>query len=175
MEHLVVGQAAQDLDISQALLSHYEKGIRECNLDFVNKAARYYGVTADFLLGLTESKRGLGDIYAGDAIETDAEISPKSVIRSLIFLSERAAWAGDEAVDFFTDYFSLCVKKYAEILNGDAKQRRLSELSIQYLTDDQRVSRGKSQDLSQPSAAADTVLTHAQHLVNDTFDAIIKR
>ena len=28
-------QAAQDLGVSQALLSHYEKGIRECGLDFV--------------------------------------------------------------------------------------------------------------------------------------------
>ena len=28
-------QAAEDLGVSQALLSHYEKGIRECGLDFV--------------------------------------------------------------------------------------------------------------------------------------------
>ncbi len=30
-------QAAEDLGVSQALLSHYEKGIRECGLDFVVK------------------------------------------------------------------------------------------------------------------------------------------
>ena len=40
-------QAAEDLAISQALLSHYEKGIRECSLDFVVKAADYYGVSCD--------------------------------------------------------------------------------------------------------------------------------
>lgn len=28
-------QAAADLEISQALLSHYEKGIRECGLNFL--------------------------------------------------------------------------------------------------------------------------------------------
>jgi transcriptional regulator with XRE-family HTH domain len=44
-------QVADDLGISQALLSHYEKGIRECGLDFVVKAADYYGVTCDYLLG----------------------------------------------------------------------------------------------------------------------------
>ena len=44
-------QVAADLDISQALLSHYEKGIRECGLDFVVKVSKYYGVTCDFLLG----------------------------------------------------------------------------------------------------------------------------
>ena len=35
-------QAAQDLGISQALLSHYEKGIRECGLDFIVRSADYY-------------------------------------------------------------------------------------------------------------------------------------
>jgi len=47
-------KVASDLYISQALLSHYENGIREPGLDFVNRACSYYGVTADFLLGRTE-------------------------------------------------------------------------------------------------------------------------
>lgn len=51
--------AAKDLGISQALLSHYEKGIRECGLDFVVRAARYYGVSADYLLGISPSRDGL--------------------------------------------------------------------------------------------------------------------
>ena len=44
-------KVAQDLGISQALLSHYENGIREPGLSFVDRACSYYGVTADFLLG----------------------------------------------------------------------------------------------------------------------------
>ena len=44
-------QAAADLGISQSLLSHYENGIRECGLGFLNRAADYYGVTTDHLLG----------------------------------------------------------------------------------------------------------------------------
>ena len=46
-------QAAQELGVSQALLSHYEKGIRQCGLDFVVKAAEYYHVSCDYLLGRT--------------------------------------------------------------------------------------------------------------------------
>ncbi len=46
-------QAAADLGVSQALLSHYEKGIRECGLDFLCRAADYYEVSADYLLGRT--------------------------------------------------------------------------------------------------------------------------
>ncbi len=51
-------QAAADLQISQALLSHYEKGIRECGLDFVVRAADYYNVSCDYLLGRTADKTG---------------------------------------------------------------------------------------------------------------------
>ena len=43
-------QAAADLGISQALLSHYENGAREPGLGFVCRACDYYGVTADYLL-----------------------------------------------------------------------------------------------------------------------------
>ncbi len=52
-------RAATDLGISQALLSHYEKGIRECGLDFVIKCSGYYGVTTDYLLGVSDSRNGV--------------------------------------------------------------------------------------------------------------------
>ncbi|MEA4911509.1 MAG: helix-turn-helix domain-containing protein [Oscillospiraceae bacterium] len=52
-------EAAQSLGVSQALLSHYEKGIRECGLDFVVRAADYYGVSCDYLLGRSPDRSGL--------------------------------------------------------------------------------------------------------------------
>ena len=51
-------QAAQVLGISQALLSHYENGVREPGLNFVVKACDFYNVSADFLLGRTLSRDG---------------------------------------------------------------------------------------------------------------------
>lgn len=51
-------QAAADLGISQALLSHYEKGIRECGLNFLVKIADYYNVSCDYLLGRTPEPEG---------------------------------------------------------------------------------------------------------------------
>ena len=51
-------QAAAELQVSQALLSHYEKGIRQCGLDFVVRAADYYDVSCDYLLGRTADKSG---------------------------------------------------------------------------------------------------------------------
>lgn len=50
--------AAAELGISQALLSHYEKGAREPGLSFVTRACDYYGVSADFLLGRTMLRDG---------------------------------------------------------------------------------------------------------------------
>ena len=50
--------AAGDLGISQALLSHYENGIREPGLSFVVRACEYYHVSADFMLGRTLSREG---------------------------------------------------------------------------------------------------------------------
>ena len=58
-------QVAQDLGVSQALLSHYEKGIRECGLDFVIKAAEYYSVSCDYLLGRTAER----ELEVGDSGE----------------------------------------------------------------------------------------------------------
>lgn len=51
-------QAAAEFGISQALLSHYEKGIRECGLDFLVKCARFYGVSCDYLLGVSPERNG---------------------------------------------------------------------------------------------------------------------
>lgn len=64
-------KAASDLGVSQALLSHYEKGIRECGLDFVVKVADYYNVSCDYLLGRTPHRSG-ATISVEDIPEPDA-------------------------------------------------------------------------------------------------------
>ena len=47
-------QAAADLGISQALLSHYEKGIRELPLSYAIILADYYQVSLDYLVGRSQ-------------------------------------------------------------------------------------------------------------------------
>ena len=77
-------QAAADLHISQALLSHYEKGIRECGLDFVVAAADYYGVSCDYLLGRTADKAGtmiaVDEIPDEDPNVRDNRMTPAGVL-----------------------------------------------------------------------------------------------
>lgn len=64
-------QAASDLGIAQALLSHYEKGKRECGLDFLVRAADYYNVSVDYLLG--RSAVSTGEMISNDDLEDIAD------------------------------------------------------------------------------------------------------
>lgn len=66
-------QVAADLGISQALLSHYEKGIRQCSLDLVISVAEYYNVSCDFLLGRSPERSG-ATLNFDDIPEDDNEI-----------------------------------------------------------------------------------------------------
>ena len=61
-------KAAADLDVSQALLSHYENGVREPRLEFVVRACDYYGVSADAMLGRVSEENG--DARILEEIET---------------------------------------------------------------------------------------------------------
>ncbi len=65
-------KAAATLGISQALLSHYENGIREPGLGFVIRACDYYHVSADYLLGRTPDREGT-TIAAEDLYDSSAE------------------------------------------------------------------------------------------------------
>lgn len=64
-------KVAQELGVSQALLSHYEKGIRECGLDFIVRIADYYDVSCDYLLGRTPHRSG-ATISVEDIPEPDS-------------------------------------------------------------------------------------------------------
>lgn len=168
-------QASQDLGISQALLSHYEKGIRECNLDFVKTVALYYGVSADFLLGLSENKQGISDLHLTDDLDTDAEFSAKTLLRAMIYLSECAERNGESDAAFYCDFFSLCIKKYSAMITGNTgKTKRLADLSTEMLTDSYLGSRPKKQNLSTPPRAYETIRDNGDLLIEDAVRNIME-
>lgn len=72
--------AAGELGISQALLSHYENGVREPGLLFVVRACDYYHVSADFILGRTLSREG--SMLTPEEVLTAAE--PDNVLRGSV-------------------------------------------------------------------------------------------
>ncbi len=64
-------EAADQLGVAQALLSHYENGKRECGLDFLIQAADFYNVSVDYLLGRSNSRNG--------AVVKEAELEESAV------------------------------------------------------------------------------------------------
>ncbi len=102
--------AANALGISQALLSHYENGIREPGLAFVVKACEYYNVSADFLLGRTLSRDGTTIIEPEDLYDISGEkdnamrgsvlamLSKKLLVNSVAMLFDLMGKVGSRSV-----------------------------------------------------------------------------
>ena len=82
-------EAAEQLGVSQALLSHYEKGIRECGLDFLCRASAFYDVSTDYLLGLTDNKMMSDALFVDYEIPQDSEVRMSTVFRSSVYMQER--------------------------------------------------------------------------------------
>ena len=81
--------AANELGISQALLSHYENGIRECGLDFVLRVANYYGVSCDYLLGNSESSVSFDMVENIQDVSQDSEMSINTLYRASALLGAK--------------------------------------------------------------------------------------
>ena len=103
-------KAASELGISQALLSHYEKGIRECGLDFIIKCSEYYGVTTDYLLGVSENRNGIDNDYLS-TLDSDKTMLSKA---TKYLLDIVAASSSDPAEKGFVyDYYLLSLYRGA--------------------------------------------------------------
>jgi transcriptional regulator with XRE-family HTH domain len=78
--HLNQRTAAAALHISQALLSHYENGLREPGLSFVDAACRYYGVSADYLLGRSTVRTSFAEEEASPALRRMTETGAQALL-----------------------------------------------------------------------------------------------
>ncbi len=106
-------KAATDLGISQALLSHYEKGIRECGLDFVIKCSEYYGVTTDYLLGVSDSRSGIDSDYFSKLDNSEGKSISNLSLATKYLLNIAAAAADKSGMDYVYDYYMLSVYRGA--------------------------------------------------------------
>lgn len=102
-------EAAEALGVSQALLSHYEKGIRECGLDFLCKASVFYDVSSDYLLGLSETRISPDFGFDLTDIPQDAEIKTHTVLRAAAAIYERMGNVGNAHGDKCRAIYTLTV------------------------------------------------------------------
>lgn len=88
-------EAADQMGVAQALLSHYENGKRECGLDFLVNAANFYNVSVDYILGRTSSRTGvvvseselsestISDSFTGNPADAGTLLRKKLITNSL--------------------------------------------------------------------------------------------
>ena len=88
--------AAGDLGVSQALLSHYENGLREPGLSFVVRAADYYGVSCDYLLGRSMARDGSAVPAERMDISVGSEQEKSQILNAAALLLELAEATGSE-------------------------------------------------------------------------------
>ena len=124
--------ASSELGISQALLSHYENGIREPGLTFVVKACAYYNVSADYLLGRTLTRDGT-TISAEELYDISQEkdnsmrgsvlalLSKKLLVNSVGMLFDLLAKTGNrDIIQAVANYLSTSVyKMYRDIYHAN--------------------------------------------------------
>ena len=110
-------EAATALGVSQALLSHYEKGIRECGLDFLCRASTFYDVSTDYLLGMTETKMMSDALFTEDEIPQDKEMRMSTVFRASVYLMDRLGVYGrNHSSKIRTVYVLILYKLYLSAL-----------------------------------------------------------
>ena len=107
-------KAATDLGISQALLSHYEKGIRECGLDFVIKCSEYSGVTTVYLLGVSDSRTGIAPDSLSQ-LDEDEEHSVSTLAKATKYLLDISTASSTESSkkNYIYDYYMLSIYRGA--------------------------------------------------------------
>ena len=111
--------AAKSLGVSQALLSHYEKGIRECGLDFLCRASAFYDVSSDYLLGITDSKFMSDSLLATQDLPQDNEVRTSTIFRASVFLSEKMNKSGKGFADKIRAIYILTL--YQVYISGIAQ------------------------------------------------------
>ncbi len=115
-------QAAADLGVSQALLSHYEKGIRECGLDFLVKTANYYNVSCDYLLGRCAEPMGKAEPASAPSRDNAGKAESFSGLQKIILDSQKLIFSllgkhGDKVLEReVSGYLGLAVYRIFRVI-----------------------------------------------------------
>lgn len=104
-------EAAEQLGVSAALLSHYEKGIRECGLSFLCKAASFYDVSCDYILGVSDSRHAMDETFDEHDTPQDKEFRTVTLFRAAAMLGDCMSAVGTQ--DRLRAYFALSIYRVA--------------------------------------------------------------
>lgn len=177
-------EAAASLGVSQALLSHYENGIRECGLDFVVRAGEFYGVTCDYLLGVSDSRMGLEGALRREDVSEDDVLNLRTFLRALSVTAENTeASAGKECGDILRSICSLTLYRLIlaqrdngylpeEIFSVPSEAGRYASYTlIQKLESDlmDLVKQGEAPENSVPAKSVETLIRYAETYLKESI------
>lgn len=170
---------AAQLGISQALLSHYEKGIRECGLDFLVLTADFYGVSCDYLLGRTNDRTGAlltyDDIPEPDVSGKDNRLkgsilpalNKKLISNSLNILFDKLQKTNNKALtNEMTKFLMISVYRMVRIANSGIRDYKAKAFSISELEMNALASAYMSLAESRASMLMQGVSVHNEKLDN---------
>lgn len=135
-------KAAEDLGISQALLSHYEKGLRECGLDFIILLCDYYNVSSDYILGRSADRSGavltVDDLSGGTSSKDNRfsgsvlpTMNKRLIFNSLNILYDKLGQAGNKELTVkVSDYMMLSIYKMFRMLYQSNKNNSQSMFTV---------------------------------------------
>ena len=167
---------AADLNISQALLSHYEKGVRECSLDLLITIADYFGVSCDYLLGCTDMRTRV--VTTGSNIETMC-----GCVNDIMLTVSRA---GDKKmVEAVEKYLAMSMYNLAYSLNMKSAKSEKINIKAGLIFDVSEViqknqlyniaklstDKIKSKDMS---ASISTIIEHSEKYFNEAINEFLK-
>ncbi len=178
--------AAADLGISQALLSHYEKGIRECGLEFLVKAADYYNVSCDYLLGrspepagktisyedIPEQDSNSGKIAAGGSMM--AAFNRKLIVNSLNVLFSLIQKTGSNTImKAVSSYMMLAIYKMFRIVYSSNEKNDQRFFTIPEIAASGSASAAMAMCEAEASAAAKGVVFGENDIAHESDSNII--
>lgn len=178
--------AAADLGISQALLSHYEKGIRECGLEFLVKAADYYNVSCDYLLGrspepagntlsyddIPEQDTNSGKIAAGGSMM--AAFNRKLIVNSLNVLFSLIQKTGSNTImKAVSSYMMLAIYKMFRVVYSCNSKNDQRFFTIPEAAASGSASAAMAMCEAEATAAAKGVVFGENDIASETDDNII--
>ncbi|MBR5251304.1 MAG: helix-turn-helix domain-containing protein [Oscillospiraceae bacterium] len=171
-------QAAMDLGISQALLSHYEKGLRECGLDFLVRLCDYYNVSSDYILGRSADR--FGAVLSVDDLPADSStkdskftgsvlptMNKRLIFSSLNILYDKLAQSGNkELTTKVSDYISLSIYKVFRIIYSSNKANSQSLFKVKFNSFEGYTSAAEFKTCAQ----INEIVKDKQNAKNNTFE-----
>lgn len=172
-------EAAKSLGVSQALLSHYENGIRECGLDFLCKASSFYDVSADYLLGLSDTRVAADTLFDFSDIPQDREPRLNTIFRAATVLLDKIGKSSNGSAENVRAVYLLTIYKIyvCAVKSGIfPKDSRLPDGLVPFISSnmlDHALANLKSDETVKPKKSAplplclDTVVTESLRLIDE--------